>query len=140
MALLSEADLYEASHLVCPMATQAFCRALQADAGGVISQVGSSPRCGAAARMRDGAGHAYGHDHRMRLCCVPGGRDPILASRRAWSGPAVAPTTKQYLLHHGFPSRRSTAGKVAFRSTQNALAGGTVYRFNVCHILQVDEL
>ena len=38
--------------------------------------------------MRDGAGHAYGHDHRMRLCCVPGGRDPILASRRASSAPA----------------------------------------------------
>ena len=38
--------------------------------------------------MRDGAGHAYGHDHQMRLCCVPGGRDPILASRRASSAPA----------------------------------------------------
>src|SRR6266446_10562259 len=40
MALLSEAELYEASHLVCQMATQAFCRALQADADVVISQPG----------------------------------------------------------------------------------------------------
>ena len=59
------------------------------------------------------------------------------ASERAG---AVVPTTKQYLLHHGFPNRRSTAGKVALRSTPLELSGGTVYRFNVCHIMQVDEL
>ena len=65
------------------------------------------------------------------------------AERRASSverAGAVVPTTKQYLLHHGFPIRRSTAGKVAFRPTPPELSGGTVYRFNVCHIMQVDEL
>jgi len=31
-------------------------------------------------------------------------------------------------------------GKVAFWSTPPELSGGTVYRFNVCHIMQVDEL
>jgi len=74
------------------MATQAFCRALQADADVVISQPGLRRGAGRCSNARWG-GHAYGHDHRMRLCCVPGGRDRIAPSvERAG---AVAPTTKQ---------------------------------------------
>src|SRR6266850_2530476 len=53
---------------------------------------------------------------------------------------AVVRTTKQYLLHHGFPGRLSTAGNVAFPFTPPELSGGTAYRFNVYHIMQVDEL
>jgi hypothetical protein len=53
---------------------------------------------------------------------------------------AVVRTTKQYLLHHGFPGRLSTAGNVAFPFTPPELSGGTAYRFNVYHIMQVDQL
>jgi len=53
---------------------------------------------------------------------------------------AVVRTTKQYLLHHGFPGRLSTAGNIAFPFTPPELSGGTAYRFNVYHIMQVDEL
>ena len=53
---------------------------------------------------------------------------------------AVVRTTKQYLLHHGFPGRLSTAGNIAFPFTPPELSAGTAYRFNVYHIMQVDEL
>ncbi|HEY1431100.1 MAG TPA: acyclic terpene utilization AtuA family protein [Stellaceae bacterium] len=53
---------------------------------------------------------------------------------------AVVRTTKQYLLHHGFPGRLSTAGNVAFPFTPPELSGGTAYRFNVYHIMEVDAL
>ena len=110
IALLSEADLYEASHLVCQMATQAFCRALQADADVVISQPGLRRGAGRCSNARWG-----------RPCIWPRSSNaPLLRSRRPRPDPgiapsveragAVVPTTKQYLLHHGFPSR-STAGR-----------------------------
>src|SRR6266436_3133922 len=90
IALLSEADLCEASHLACQMATQAFCRALQADADVVISQPGLRRGAGRCSNARWGRPC---NDHRMRLCCVPGGRDRIAPSvERAG---AVAPATKQ---------------------------------------------
>jgi hypothetical protein len=53
---------------------------------------------------------------------------------------AVVRTTKQYLLHHGFPGRLSTAGNVAFPFTPPELPGGTAYRFNVYHIMEVETL
>ncbi|HJU17128.1 MAG TPA: acyclic terpene utilization AtuA family protein [Stellaceae bacterium] len=53
---------------------------------------------------------------------------------------AVVRTTKQYLLHHGFPGRLSTAGNIAFPFTPSELSAGTAYRFNVYHIMQVDAL
>ena len=53
---------------------------------------------------------------------------------------SVATVTKQYLLHHGFPGRLSTAGNVAFPFTPPELAAGTAYRFCVYHIMDVDDL
>ncbi|MFN7753726.1 MAG: acyclic terpene utilization AtuA family protein [Pseudomonadota bacterium] len=53
---------------------------------------------------------------------------------------AAATVTKQYLLHHGFPGRLSTAGNVAFPVTPPELMAGTAYRFNVYHVMQVDAL
>lgn len=53
---------------------------------------------------------------------------------------AVATVTKQYLLHHGFPGRLSTAGNVAFPFTPPELAAATAYRFNVYHVMEVDAL
>jgi len=61
-------------------------------------------------------------------------------ARTAERASAVVRTTKQYLLHHGFPGRLSTAGNIAFPFTPPELSAGTAYRFNVYHIMQVDEL
>jgi hypothetical protein len=55
---------------------------------------------------------------------------------------AKAATTvlKQYLLHHGFPGRVSTAGNVAFPITPPEVQVGTAYRFSAYHVMQVDAL
>ena len=47
---------------------------------------------------------------------------------------------KQYLLHHGFPGRLSTAGNIAFPFTPAELDAGTAYRYNVFHIMETDDL
>jgi len=47
---------------------------------------------------------------------------------------------KQYLLHHGFPGRMSTAGNIAFPFTPPEILTGTAYRFSLYHIMQVDAL
>lgn len=53
---------------------------------------------------------------------------------------AVVKTTKQYLLHHGFPGRLSTSGNIAFPFTPPELSAGPAYRFNIYHLMQVDDL
>ncbi len=53
---------------------------------------------------------------------------------------AVMKTTKQFLLHHGFPGRLSTGGNIAFPFTPPELTGGPAYRFNAYHIMEVDDL
>jgi len=45
---------------------------------------------------------------------------------------------KQYLLHHGFPGRISTAGNIAFPFTPPEVLTGPAFRFGVHHIMQVD--
>jgi len=52
----------------------------------------------------------------------------------------VVRTTKQYLLHLGFERRLSTAGNLAFPFTPPELAVGPAYRFNVYHLMEVDDL
>ena len=52
----------------------------------------------------------------------------------------VAATTKQYLLHHGFEGRLSTAGNLAFPFTPPEVPFGTAYRFSLYHVMAVDEL
>lgn len=52
----------------------------------------------------------------------------------------VAKTAKQYMLHHGFEGRLSTGGNIAFPFTPPELMAGTAYRFNVYHIMAVDDL
>ena len=80
--------------------------------------------------------YAYTPGRRRRARCPARSSSSANASRRAPSAPA---RTTQYLLHHGFPGRLSTAGNVAFPFTPPELSGGTAYRFNVYHIMQVDE-
>ncbi len=51
----------------------------------------------------------------------------------------VIRTTKQYLLHHGYAGRLSTAGNLAFPVTPPEVDAGAAYRFNVYHLMQTDD-
>ncbi len=51
----------------------------------------------------------------------------------------VVRTCKQFLLHYGYPGRLSTAGNVAFPFTPPEVSLGPAYRFNVYHLLHVDD-
>ena len=51
----------------------------------------------------------------------------------------VVRTLKQYLLHHGYPGRLSTAGNLAFPFTPPEVSLGPAYRFNVYHLLHVRD-
>jgi hypothetical protein len=51
----------------------------------------------------------------------------------------VVRTTKQYLLHHGYPGRLSTAGNLAFPFTPPEVSLGPAYRFNVYHLMRVAD-
>ena len=51
----------------------------------------------------------------------------------------VVRTCKQYLLHFGYPGRLSTAGNLAFPFTPPEVSLGPAYRFNVYHLLHVDD-
>ena len=51
----------------------------------------------------------------------------------------VVRTTKQYLLHHGYPGRLSTAGNLAFPFTPPEVSLGPAYRFNVYHLMRVPD-
>src|SRR5262245_55654194 len=52
----------------------------------------------------------------------------------------VIRTTKQYLLHHGYEGRISTAGNLAFPFTPPEVMIGAAYRFNVFHVMDVDDM
>ncbi len=51
----------------------------------------------------------------------------------------VVRTCKQYLLHFGYPGRLSTAGNIAFPFTPPEVSLGSAYRFNVYHLLHVED-
>lgn len=51
----------------------------------------------------------------------------------------VMRTTKQYLLHHGYPGRLSTAGNLAFPFTPPEISTGPAFRFNVYHLLHLAD-
>jgi len=48
----------------------------------------------------------------------------------------VVRTMKQYLLHYGYPGRKSTGGNLAFAFTPPEISVGPAYRFNVYHIMK----
>ena len=111
MVPLSEAHIDEASHLVGQMGTEAFCRALQADAEVVIA--GRACDTAIFAAVPALLGCAMGPAMHMAkiiecasLCCVPGGRDPILATLEGDS----------FVLESMDPERRATAMSVAAHS------------------------
>lgn len=51
----------------------------------------------------------------------------------------VVRTCKQYMLHFGYPGRLSTAGNLAFPFTPPEVSLGPAYRFNIYHLLHVDD-
>lgn len=51
----------------------------------------------------------------------------------------VTRTCKQFLLHFGYPGRLSTAGNVAFPFTPPEVSLGPAFRFNVYHLMAVDD-
>jgi len=51
----------------------------------------------------------------------------------------VIRTSKQYLLHHGYEGRLSTAGNLAFPFTPPEVLIGEAYRFNVFHLMELDD-
>lgn len=52
----------------------------------------------------------------------------------------VVRTLKQYLLHHGYPGRQSTAGNLAFPFTPPEVSIGPAYRFNIYHLMRARDL
>lgn len=94
-------------------------------------------------------------DYRLnfRLYGVDGVRawaEPGAVPREAFvMGECIAPTperaeevirtTKQYLLHHGYEGRLSTAGNLAFPFTPPELNAGPAYRFNVFHLMEIED-
>jgi hypothetical protein len=52
----------------------------------------------------------------------------------------VVRTVKQYLLHHGYEGRLATAGNLAFPFTPPEVTIGEAYRFNVFHLMEVDDM
>ncbi len=51
----------------------------------------------------------------------------------------VVRTCKQYLLHHGYSGRLSTAGNLAFPFTPPEVSLGPAFRFNVYHLLHTPD-
>lgn len=51
----------------------------------------------------------------------------------------VVRTTKQYLLHLGYPGRLSTGGNLAFPFTPPEVSIGPAYRFNIYHLMRTDD-
>jgi len=43
------------------------------------------------------------------------------------------------LLHYGFPGRKSTAGNLAFPFSPQDIPAGPVYRFNIYHLMEVND-
>ncbi len=62
-----------------------------------------------------------------------------LAPTRARASEVVR-TTKQYLLHHGYPGRLSTGGNLAFPFTPPEISTGPAYRFNIYHLMPAPDL
>ena len=52
----------------------------------------------------------------------------------------VVRTTKQYLLHHGYEGRLSTAGNLAFPFTPPEVSIGAAYRFNIYHLMRTADV
>ena len=51
----------------------------------------------------------------------------------------VMRTTKQYLLHHGYPGRLSTGGNLAFPFTPPEISAGPAFRFNIYHLMDIER-
>lgn len=52
---------------------------------------------------------------------------------------SVIAVMRQHLLHQGFPGRLATGGNLAFPLTPPEMNAGTAYRFNIYHIMTLDN-
>ena len=52
----------------------------------------------------------------------------------------VVRTAKQYLLHHGYEGRLSTAGNLSFPFTPPEVVTGAAYRFNIFHLMEEPDM
>ncbi|HET8996619.1 MAG TPA: acyclic terpene utilization AtuA family protein, partial [Acetobacteraceae bacterium] len=87
----------------------------------------------------------YGVDG-VRMAAPPGEPPPgevfVMGECIAPTGERAAEvvrTCKQYLLHHGYAGRLSTAGNLAFPFTPPEVSLGPAYRFNVYHLLHTPD-
>jgi len=51
----------------------------------------------------------------------------------------ICGVTRQHLLHFGYPGKLSTGGNLAFPFTPQELLVGDTYRFNVYHLVEVED-
>lgn len=51
----------------------------------------------------------------------------------------ILKTTKQYLMHFGFPGRKSTAGNLAFPFTPPEIYAGKYFELSVFHLMEIDN-
>ncbi len=52
----------------------------------------------------------------------------------------VCATARAHLLHFDYTGRKTTAGNIAFPYSPSDIAVGPVYNFNICHLVEVDDL
>ncbi|HHT42496.1 MAG TPA: DUF1446 domain-containing protein [Firmicutes bacterium] len=95
-------------------------------------------------------------DYHLHVHCY--GKNGVMGSLEPYGQPshelglvieAVAPTQdiadticgffRSTLLHYGYPGRKSTAGNLAFPYSPSDTSTGAVYKFNIYHLLEVDD-
>ena len=95
-------------------------------------------------------------DYKLHVHCY--GKNGVMGQLEPYPEPAhelglvieaVAPTqeiadticsfARSTMLHYGYPGRKSTAGNLAFPYSPSDVSAGAVYKFNVYHLLQVDD-
>lgn len=62
-----------------------------------------------------------------------------VVAKNAEQAKAICGVTRQHLLHLGYPGRVSTSGNLAFPFTPPEILIGDTYRFNVYHLMEIDD-
>ena len=93
-------------------------------------------RCGSGSMASTACGWWCRKTNRRRARCSSWAS---ASRRRGERASEVVRTCKQFMLHFGYPGRLSTAGNLAFPFTPPEVSLGPAYRFNVYHLLHVDD-
>ena len=62
-----------------------------------------------------------------------------VVAKNAEEAKTICGVTRQHLLHFGYPGRLSTSGNLAFPFTPPEILVGDTYRFNVYHLMEVED-